>query len=318
MHLDLAADSVNESPNPHIRDLKIRYTYDSGPNEGKKSGWTKVYGPKLSKILARFQPISRSSKQTGYFVQRSDDNLVGFALANYVQGQIKSYPFLPVIYDKIADAPMLPPKRESIDTVFAADGTNPVTLDSFDPSDPFGVRNVKKDGECPSTDSGEDLEIGAPNDQYPQPYLDDRKKWLDSVKNGGGDDTGPETCKIDITEVWTCEAVESNLYAEMKITNAQGKTLYSTPGSAHSPGQPINANHPLSIQEDGMEKPLVVVGEHSDDYIQFTYGDVHWQSKDTGGKAHCKLKGEDWNKQGPQGCPNAMASSREFECEYPC
>jgi hypothetical protein len=45
MHLDLAADSVNESPNPHIRDLKIKYTW-----------------PELAKILARFQPISPFSK----------------------------------------------------------------------------------------------------------------------------------------------------------------------------------------------------------------------------------------------------------------
>lgn len=320
MHLDLAADSVNESPNPQIRDLKIRYTYDSGPNAGKKSGWTKVYGPKLSKILARFQPISRSSKQTGYFVQRSDDNLVDFALANYVQKQIKSYPFLPVIYDKIADAPMLPPKRESIDTVFSADGNNPVTFDDFDPNDPFGVSNVKKDGECPADDANEDLEIGAPAgaDQYPQSYKDDRQKWLESVKNDDGSGAGPATCKVDITEVWTCEPVESNLYAEMKITGSGGNTLYSTPGSAHSPGQPINAAHALSIQEEGMPKPLVVVGEHSGDYIQFTYGDVSWKSGDTSGKGHCKLKGNDWDKKGPQGCPNAMASSREFECEYPC
>jgi hypothetical protein len=64
MHLDLAADSVNESPNPHIRDLKIKYTYydDDDDKEEKSSGWTKAYGPELAKILARFQPISPFSK----------------------------------------------------------------------------------------------------------------------------------------------------------------------------------------------------------------------------------------------------------------
>ena len=60
MHLDLAADSVNESPNPHIRDLKIKYTYydDDDDKEEKSSGWTKAYGPELAKILARFQPTA--------------------------------------------------------------------------------------------------------------------------------------------------------------------------------------------------------------------------------------------------------------------
>lgn len=319
MHLDLAANSVNESPNPHIRDLKIKFKYGEGPREGQTSGWTKVYGPKLSKILARFQPISRASKQTGYFVQRSDDNLVGFALANYVQKQIKSYPFLPVIYDKISDAPMLPPKRESIDVVFSADGNNPTAFDNFDPSDPFGVSNVKKPGDCPANDKDEDLEIGAPAalESYPQAYRDDRKKWLDSVKDGGsGDDTGPATCKVDVTEKWTCEPVESNLCASMTITSSTGSKLYTTPQSAHSPGQPINAAHALSIQEEGMPKPLVVVGEHTNDYIQFTYGDVSWKSSDETGKGHCKLKGDNW--KAPEGCPNAMMSTREFECEYPC
>ncbi|KAJ2984320.1 hypothetical protein NUW58_g6102 [Xylaria curta] len=74
-YLDLAADSVNESPNPQVT----------------------AYGPKHAKILARFLPRSPVLKQTGYFVQRNDDNFVYFALAKYIQSKTGLYPFLPVV-----------------------------------------------------------------------------------------------------------------------------------------------------------------------------------------------------------------------------
>lgn len=310
MHLDLAADSANENPNPQIRDLKIKFKYGDGPKQGQSSGWTKAYGPKLAKILARFQPISRLSKQTGYFVQRNDDNLVGFALANYVQQQIKSYPFLPVIYDKINDAPMLPVKRQSTDpfVIFTADRDQPVSFVNFTTADNGGARQLKDDGACPTVlknDQGEDLEIGAPipPDQYPKSYWDERNKWLETIKGDGASGT----CKLAITEIWTCDPAGSNLYARASITGADGKAIYTTPQSTQSPGQPINDGNPLSLQENGMKNPLKITGEHTKDYIQFTYGSTSWTSGTKDGNAHCTLKGSDWSKNGPSGCPNAAA-----------
>lgn len=50
----------------------------------------KAYGAELAKVLARFVPLQRGQKSTGYFVQRNDDNLVMFALTKYVQEEIKS------------------------------------------------------------------------------------------------------------------------------------------------------------------------------------------------------------------------------------
>lgn len=81
MHLDLAANSVNGSPNPQIVDLKIKFKYGAGKNKGQITKWTKVYGPMLAKTLARFQPFGAGTKQTGYFIQRSDDSFTMFALA---------------------------------------------------------------------------------------------------------------------------------------------------------------------------------------------------------------------------------------------
>jgi hypothetical protein len=94
------------------------------------------------------------------------DNLVSFALANYVRKQIKSYPFLSVVYHIIDRGPMLPPKRESTDpsVIFAA-GDNLVSFAYFTTTGNGGARQLKDDSDCPTVlknDNGEDLEIGAP------------------------------------------------------------------------------------------------------------------------------------------------------------
>ncbi|OXV12076.1 hypothetical protein Egran_00162 [Elaphomyces granulatus] len=193
LHLDLAANSVNNNPNPQVRDLSIRYgsTNPTGPR------WTKVYGPKLTKILARFLPISRVSTQTGYFIQRSDDNLVLFALANYVQSKLGYYPWLPLVFDGLTDAPKVPPNHQSTDPFigYTSNGNNPVDFVNFTTADNGGARNLEDSGNCPtvlSTGSGEDLDIGAPNptDAYPSSYWDQRTKWLQSLDGGATVDTG--------------------------------------------------------------------------------------------------------------------------------
>lgn len=83
MHLDLAADSKDEDPNTHIRDLKIKFLDQTTGPPGKKFRWTKVHETRLAKILARFQPRGAVSVQTGYFIQRSDGSLTLFALARF-------------------------------------------------------------------------------------------------------------------------------------------------------------------------------------------------------------------------------------------
>jgi hypothetical protein len=109
------------------------------------------------------------------------------------------------------------------------------------------------------------------------------------------------TCKLAIEEIWTCEPVEQNLYAEIKLTGADGKVIYTTPQPVHSPGVPIS--EAFILKEDGMSEELTVIVEHTNDCIQFNYGSTSWTSGTEDGKASCKLDGDDWNKKGPQGCP---------------
>ncbi|OCK93828.1 uncharacterized protein K441DRAFT_637992, partial [Cenococcum geophilum 1.58] len=219
MHLDLAADSVNNNPNPKIRDLSIKFTYGTGHNRGTKSKWTKVYGPKLAKILARFQPFGAGATQTGYFIQRSAESLTLFALARYVQKLYGYYSHIPAIYDQINEIPMIPPNRdEDIYSVFfVSDNNNPVTLVNFTAID-NGTRAMNDFGDCTTVldqSSGlEDVDIGAPNaaDQYPQSYWDDRNRWLQEIKDYA-ESRDSKQCKLSIVEVWTCEDVSKNLYA---------------------------------------------------------------------------------------------------------
>lgn len=117
------------------------------------------------------------------------------------------------------------------------------------------------------------------------------------------------TCKMEVTQIWTCEDPSANLYARLKVTGSDGKVLYVTPQSTRTPGVPINAARPAVIEEKGMSRSLTVVGQHTDDYIQFTYGDDLWFTAGArmlgtnSGDGRCGLKGsKNWDTKGPQ-CP---------------
>ena len=299
LHLDLAANSKNNNPNPQIRDLKIKYSEHKSDQKDIKHSWTKVYGPRLAKILARFQPI-RTDQSLGYWIQRSDDSYTMFALASYVQQKFGYYPYIPLVYDQITDMPMLPLPR---------DGTGAGSLTNYDfvgynassAGDVVFVNITQGDkGECPTVyenGSDEDVEIGAaiPDSLYPSAYWDQYNKWIEEIKDLAGEPTSG-TCKFNIEEIWTSEPADSNLYANIDLYDFSGTLIYSTPQSTSSPGVPIDDANPYHLMEEGMKEALIIVGEHANDYIQFTYGDQFWQSSDTEGTPSCTLIGNNWEQ----------------------
>lgn len=193
-------NSVNDSPKPKVYDLKIRYKYR---NKLGDSGWVKAYGPKLAKILARFHVFSRVFKQMGYFVQRNDVNMVYFALSNYVASKIGTYPYAPVVYDKIRDIPLLPPARSSLNPyiLFTSNSNNP---SSFNNITSFGpkVQKIKSiPTSCPVVvDDPEVLQvdISAPAhiDAYPKVYWADLNTWLNVLKES----EASCFCSLSVTE----------------------------------------------------------------------------------------------------------------------
>lgn len=267
LHLDLAADSVMGTPNPQIRDLSIRYKIVNDENEEVSSPLMRAYGPKHAKILARFQPISPSLKQTGYFVQRNDDNLALFALANYVQKELKRYPYAPIVYNRISDAPWLPDPRE-YSVVFSPDVGRPVSFINHTIPDSLRVPATNENGDVCSAfsedDKGEGLKIGAPNAAklYPRSYWDQRQQWLKEIKTSN-------VCLLHVRQIWTCESVEKNLYASIRLEDARGKVVFNTPESTHSIGLSINDQDPLELKGIGLKNSLRITGEHTGDYIQF-------------------------------------------------
>ncbi|KAI4858757.1 hypothetical protein F4820DRAFT_204727 [Hypoxylon rubiginosum] len=310
-HVDMAADSEKGTPNPKIFDIKIRYE----DPKGEPKGPLKAYTARYSKLLARFLPSNKGKnpKSTGYWVQRNVDNFSRYAMAKYLEGKIGGYPFLPLIYDKLL-YPLIPDPRPGKSSVvaFQADKNSDAKVD-VDTSD---IDALDGEADVDSTHTTDEVfEVGQPIgvDEYPESYKKAYAGWLD-ILQGKSDGT----CKVQVKEIWTCEDAASNLYASVQITDASGKTVYTTPGSAHSPGQPINDGHPLKLKESGMDNTLTMVGEHTNDYIQFSYGSTSWTSNDTKSDASCKLVGDNWDKNGPKGCPNAMAVTRTFECQYPC
>lgn len=301
-HIDLAADSVNGQPNPKIYDIVIRWK----DPEGNTRGPNRAYTARFSKLLARFLPSNKAKdpKSTGYWVQRNVDNFSRYAMAKYLEGKIGGYPFLPIIYDKLL-YPMDPPTRPGKSSFIAFEAGDEAKVD-VDTSD---LEALDGGASIDAAHTTEDVfELGQPidADQYPESYKQAYAGWLDLL-NGNSDGI----CKVEVRQIWTCEDPASNLYAELKITDANGNVLYTTPDSVHSPGLPINDANPLELHEPGMDESLFVTGEHTGDYIQFSYGSTSWRSTDNKGDASCQLVGDNWDTNGPQGCPT-MALVSQF------
>ncbi|KAI1740086.1 hypothetical protein F4680DRAFT_448280 [Xylaria scruposa] len=197
------------------------------------------------------------------------------------------YLYLPMITGENRDEPA--PRSTEPFVIYGDNGDDPAILIDFSPETVGNTSHISGSGDCPT-------ENVDGNDPY-------------SFEVGKA---------IPIGYIWTCGDVASNLYADVSIKDPEGNSIYDTPRSASSPGQPIDGQHPLEVTADGMQETLTIVGEHTNDYIQFYYGkNLSWTLGDTEGNAKCSLWGDDWG-DGPSGCPNAAAAARNFACQYPC
>jgi len=103
------------------------------------------------------------------------------------------------------------------------------------------------------------------------------------------------TCSFHLQEYQTCDDNSKNLFAIVNMKDNNKNDIGNTNTSPF--GDPINVSNPYSFNSK-LPKPLVIVGEHQDDYVQFTYGDLRWTSRSTSGPATCSVGG--WNpKSGP-------------------
>lgn len=127
-------------------------------------------------------------------------------------------------------------------------------------------------------------------------------------------------CSFHLTETQDCETVDKNLYAIIHLVDNAKNLIGDTDTSANPLGASINVGDSYSFQPaNKLPNPLVVTGEHENDYIQFTYGDLSWQSKSPNGGAYCNVGGWD-PKDGPSciGSYVVQNAVNNMDCFFPC
>lgn len=87
--MDWVSKAKQYGSNAHVTDLKVVVTIEDG--EGQSSRVFKVYGPLMTKCLARW------GYDTGTYTIQNADSLALFAMARYVQKALGDvYPHLPL------------------------------------------------------------------------------------------------------------------------------------------------------------------------------------------------------------------------------
>ncbi|KAF2433861.1 hypothetical protein EJ08DRAFT_694339 [Tothia fuscella] len=116
--------------------------------------------------------------------------------------------------------------------------------------------------------------------------------------NGASDDPAvKDKCHVHVWEYWNCGAQSKNLQASIQLWDAAGKQMLSK-------GNPISINDgdPRKWRSK-LEKELLLTGEHTNDYIQFSLGPLNWRSTDYDKKtdAWCNKPGG-WDPKGGPAC----------------
>ena len=294
-HIALAA---NTPPNPEINDIVIKYRYG---NQGVLI--TQVAnGLIMTKILARYPG---GPYTTGYWVQRNADSFTRFVLAKYVQRQLGNvYPHLPVVFSAATDVSNpFPPSPYIVEFVteggeFYLNNTDKIstTLDT--------ERGCSDDQSINgAADPSVSIDSFAPTSAYPDEYNRQVSSWIAAlptassatspatttttlpssrILNSSSSPSAsftPGTCSFHLRETETCAPVYSNLFAIITLYDGARASIGNTSVPSGSPGVSINDGAGYVFSTSALPYPLVVTGEHKNDYVQFTYGSLSWTSR---------------------------------------
>ena len=102
------------------------------------------------------------------------------------------------------------------------------------------------------------------------------------------------TCSFHLTETQDCDTnYGNNLYGIITMKDNNKAIIGQTDTDDNHPiGYPMDDGNSYSF-ESKLPHPLVITGEHENDYVQFTYGDLSWQSKTPNGGGSCTVGGWD-------------------------
>ena len=346
-HLDLAADSPN--PNPRVTDLEI----DIKVGSQGRIFTSMAYGTFSPKVLARWQG-GPDLGSTGYWVQRNSDNLACYALAKYVTSKIGNiYPHLPIVTQELAGPPYQP--LSGLLAEFTADGSN-FTLNTADTIQTFeqdwatvvgddylGCSDDANDDAATEAGSAISIDGFAPASAYLDAYNSQVSSWIAALNSASAFTTPtsdapslpPTTiaptpslppyataqCSFHLTETQDCEPNTANLYAIINLKDNAGNDIGDTSvNSATDPvGDAIDVGSSYTFTSNKLPHALVVTGEHENDYIQFVYRGLSWQSKTPNGGAYCNIGG--WDPRDGPVCDTRFGNQNavnNMDCFFPC
>ena len=131
------------------------------------------------------------------------------------------------------------------------------------------------------------------------------------------------TCSFHLTETQTCGNDDENLFGIIHLKDGAGNDIGDTitDDSDWNIGISINDVDGGYRFDSKLPHPLTITGEHENDYVQFVYGDVHWQSKTPNGGAYCNNGGWD-PRDGPMCEERETLLDRnavnQMDCFFPC
>jgi hypothetical protein len=111
-------------------------------------------------------------------------------------------------------------------------------------------------------------------------------------------------CHIYVQEKLTCASdPAANLCAYVKLEDSTGNSIGES-GDSDVLGPEIGANSPYNLQST-LPHPITITGEHTNDYVQFNYNGLQWQSGDqqNGDKPYCDT--QPWSQN--SGCTGGLA-----------
>ena len=281
-------------------------------------------------------------------MQRNSDNLAYYALAIYVTSKIGNiYPHLPLVTNELTGPPYPAPPATLAD--FVSNGNNFYlnTTDSISTFETDWSLDVGDDYPGCSDDANSDAasEAGsaisidgfAPASAYPDAYNSQVSSWVAALGTAAAtvsptSSPTPKsptstaaayatgTCSFHLKETQDCADDSANLFAIVNLKDGAGNDIGDTNVDATTDPIGIGINSGASYSFDSkLPKPLIITGEHENDYVQFTYGSLSWQSKTPNGGGRCNNGG--WNpRDGPicgqrYGDQNAV---NNMDCFFPC
>ena len=125
------------------------------------------------------------------------------------------------------------------------------------------------------------------------------------------------TCSFHVDEWQDCTDDATNLFANITMYDNDKNIIGQTNATGGSLGEPINTSDPYSFISS-LAEPLVVVGEHEGDYMQFTLGKLSWTSRNKSAPFFCSNGG--WNpRDGPFcGLGGPENAENQVDCSFPC